>query len=199
MRQLDFDYGTTVPIIIFIYHDPLLQSIHVSLYATVFLSGIILENNLYNGKDWTSIQIIHVMICLAGIMSSRTSAEQSYGTQRSQGSAAQPEHKGLLSICRTWHSTVQAALQHTMCTLYLPFSCTFFIRTARSLSSRPMVQMLASLAARAEGHWWHWGVPTARQWPAVPSGPCHCCVGSGCKAPRAILWLFYLSRGQDFT
>lgn len=101
MRQLDFDYGTTVPIIIFIYHDPLLQSIRVSLYATVFLSGIILENNLYNGKDWTSIQIIRVMICSAGIMSSRTGAEQSYGTQRSQGSAAQPEHKGLLSICRT--------------------------------------------------------------------------------------------------
>lgn len=62
MRQLDFDYGTTVPIIIFIYHDPLIQSIHVSLYATVFLSRIILENNLYNGTDRTSIQMICVTI-----------------------------------------------------------------------------------------------------------------------------------------
>lgn len=62
MRQLDFDYGTTVPIIIFIYHDPLIQSIHVSLYAAVFLSRIILENNLYNGMDRTSIQMICVMI-----------------------------------------------------------------------------------------------------------------------------------------
>lgn len=66
MRQLDFDYSTTVPIIIFIYHDHLLQSIHVSLYVPIFLPGIILENNLYNGKDWTSIQIIGVMICSVG-------------------------------------------------------------------------------------------------------------------------------------
>lgn len=47
MRQLDFDYGTTVPITIFIYHDPLVQSIHFSLHAAVFLSGTILDNNLY--------------------------------------------------------------------------------------------------------------------------------------------------------
>lgn len=78
MRQLDFDYGTTVPIIIFIYHDPLVQSIHVSLYAAVFLSGIILENNLYNGTDWTSIQIVCVMIWLARITSSWNGPELSY-------------------------------------------------------------------------------------------------------------------------
>lgn len=66
MRQLDFDYGTTVPIIIFIYHDPLVQSIPVSLRAAVFLSGLILENNLHNGADWTGIQMVCVMIRSVG-------------------------------------------------------------------------------------------------------------------------------------
>lgn len=85
MRQLDFDYGTTVPIIIFIYHDPLTQSIRVSLYATVFLSGIILENNLYSGVDWTSIQIVCVTIPSAGITSSRNGPERSYGLRGHRG------------------------------------------------------------------------------------------------------------------
>lgn len=70
MRQLDFDYGTTVPIIIFIYHDPLVQSIHISLLAAVYLSGLILENHLYNGTDWTGIQMVCIMIRSAGITSS---------------------------------------------------------------------------------------------------------------------------------
>lgn len=63
MRQLDFDYGTTVPITIFIYHDPLVQSIHFSLYAAVFLPGTISDNNLYNSTDWMRIPMYSSQLC----------------------------------------------------------------------------------------------------------------------------------------
>lgn len=149
MRQLDFDYGTTVSIIIFIYHDPLVQSIHVSLYATVFLSGIILENNLYNGMDWTSIQIICVTISLAGITSSRNGPELSYGLSDHKGAMPSWGTKVCLafpvlyvvprrSLCPApwlptapgpWSAQDFHTLMHTLyAPFHLPHSCTFSVK-----------------------------------------------------------------------
>lgn len=198
MRQLDFDYGTTVPIIIFIYHDPLVQSIHVSLYAAVFLSGIILENNLYNGMDWTSIQIVCVTIWLARITSSRNGPELSYGLT---------DHKEMMpnwgtkvclafpvlyivlrrSLCPApWLSDALGPrsaldvhlLTHTLpAPFHLPRSYTFSVKPPQlhfilALANLPATTPWFcgwSLSCPGE-QWLHQGVPSLLQGPAVPSG-----------------------------
>ena len=220
MGQLDFDYGTAVPIIIFIYHDPLIQSIHVSLYAAVLLSGIILENNLYNGTDWTSIQIICVTTWSAGITSSQNGPELSYGLTDHKGTMPSWGTKVCLAFpvlyvaprrspCPApWVPTTLGpkttrdvhTLTHTLHALFrLPCSWTFSVKPPQL----HFILALANLPATApQLGGWSLGCPS-EQWlhrgvPSLLRGASSALRDPRCNSSRAIPLLFYLSHNQDF-